>query len=98
MTIVDVQIPRNNSFNLEMRWRVAKNMSVLEQENFSINLTDRVDNNDTPAVIFTSKLDDKKKKLLNQAISIFIGDENDVDPIDWDSTLFRLWDLSIYKI
>ena len=90
MTIVDVKIPRMNKFNLEMRWRVNKKTSLLKQGNVSINLTDKVDNYDTPAVIFTSKLDDKKIKLLSQAVSIFIGGENDVNPIDWGSTLFRL--------
>ena len=90
MTIVDVKIPRSNNFSLEMRWRFNKNMSVLEQGNFSIKLTDEVDNYDTTAAIFTSKLDDKKIKLLSQDVPIFIGGENDTNPIDWDSTLFRL--------
>lgn len=88
MTIVDVKIPRINNFTLEMRWRVNKK-SVLKDGNFSINLTDQVDNYDT-TVILTSKLDEKKIKLLSQAVSIFIGDENDINPINWGSTLFRL--------
>ena len=91
MTIVDVKIPRINNFNLEMRWRFNKNRRVLEQGNFSIKLTDEVDNNDTTAaVIFTSKQKDKKIKLMSQDGSIFIGGENDINPIDWDSQLFRL--------
>ena len=87
MTIVDVKIPRINNFTLEMRWRFNKNRSVLEQGNFSLNLTDQLDNYDT---IFASKLDDKKIKLLSQNVSIFIGGENDINPIDWGLTLFRL--------
>ena len=91
MTIVDVKIPRISDFNLEMMWRFKKKASVLEQGEFSIKLTDQVDNyNATPGVIFTSKLDDKKIKLLSQDVSIFIGGENDINPIDWDSKLFRL--------
>ena len=90
MTIVDVKIPRINNFSLEMSWRVNKKTSVLKHGNFHINLTDQVDNYETPAVIFTSKLDDKKIQLLSQDVSIFIGGENDINPIDWDSKLFRL--------
>ena len=91
MTIVDVKIPRINNLQLEMSWRFNKNTSVLEHGNFSIKLTDEVDNyNATPGVIFTSKLDDKKIQLLSQDVSIFIGGENDINPIDWDSKLFRL--------
>ena len=91
MTIVDVKISRISHFNLEMMWRFNEKASVLEQGDFSIKLTDEVDNyNATPGVIFTSKLDDKKIQLLSQDVSIFIGGENDINPIDWDSKLFRL--------